>query len=432
MSGRASERTGASDQNFVTLRGLDTPVAYNYSTSRIVPVNNFTDDFSWTKGNHTIEFGGNYRLITNNRNSNANSFTHAYHQCGVLDPHGNCQYGAVVRSGRNPWSYPAVDSNFGNSYDFPMMALAGVITEIDTTYVQSKAGQLVASPDNPGAFVPRSFRDNEMEFYLQDSWRIKSNLTMMYGVRYSLLQPPYERGGNQVSPEPQPGRLLLHAHAGRYTRDFLLARFQHGSCRVPRTGSRDSGAGIIRTSRRASRWHIPRASRTGCWAHCSAGPARAPSAWARACITTTLAREPWIRTISRDLTGSSATPRSRRDTSGLDNGPRYTGLHDLGNLQSMVYPPPHLAGLSADSAGCLWHLLEPGQQDEDALFLRAGFFRHARVEERLHAGSGLRWTHQPTVAAGKRSGAAGKSLRSEVWRLLFPGSDGAGQGLSHG
>src|SRR5262249_19104104 len=98
------------------------------------------------------------------------------------------------------FGFPVVDSNFGNSFDFPMMALAGVVNEIDTVYVQSKAGQLIATPGSPGAFVARNFRDNEAEFYLQDSWRAKSNLTITYGLRYSLLQPPYERGGNQVSP----------------------------------------------------------------------------------------------------------------------------------------------------------------------------------------------------------------------------------------
>ena len=36
--------------------------------------------------------------------------------------------------------------------------------------------------------------------YLQDKWNIKPTLTLTYGLRYSLLQPPFESSGNQVAP----------------------------------------------------------------------------------------------------------------------------------------------------------------------------------------------------------------------------------------
>jgi len=35
---------------------------------------------------------------------------------------------------------------------------------------------------------------------VQDKWNVTSNLTITAGLRYSLLQPPYEADGNQVSP----------------------------------------------------------------------------------------------------------------------------------------------------------------------------------------------------------------------------------------
>ena len=33
-------------------------------------MHNIVDDVSWTKGKHTIQFGGNLRIITNNRSGN--------------------------------------------------------------------------------------------------------------------------------------------------------------------------------------------------------------------------------------------------------------------------------------------------------------------------------------------------------------------------
>jgi hypothetical protein len=185
---------GSAFDAFVRLRGLDTTTSQNRSTSTIVPVHNFTDDFSWTKGNHTIQFGANYRLITNNNSTNSNSFSDSLTNAGFLIPTGISNVGGTFDPAA--FGFPAVDAGFQDSYDFPMMALAGVLTETDTVYVQNKAGQFLP----PGAFVNRSYRDNEVEFYIKDSWRLKSNLTLNYGLRYSLLQPPYERNGNQVCP----------------------------------------------------------------------------------------------------------------------------------------------------------------------------------------------------------------------------------------
>ena len=51
-----------------------------------------------------------------------------------------------------------------------------------------------------GNWCRATFRNFEGEMYLQDKWNATPNLTVTYGLRYSLLQPPYEANGNQVSP----------------------------------------------------------------------------------------------------------------------------------------------------------------------------------------------------------------------------------------
>ena len=40
----------------------------------------------------------------------------------------------------------------------------------------------------------------EGEMYLQDKWNVTPSLVLTAGVRYSMLQPPYESAGNQVAP----------------------------------------------------------------------------------------------------------------------------------------------------------------------------------------------------------------------------------------
>ncbi len=194
---------GSSDEQFVFLRGLATPVSDTRTTNVVVPVHNITDDFSWSKGKHTWQFGGNWRFLNNLRNSNAQSFSDGITNVGFLPTTGFAGTNTSLDPGCDPtanpdctWSFPAVSGSAANAYDFPMAALAGVITEVDATYQRDKNGNNLPQ----GSFIKRHFRANEAEFYLQDAWRIKSNLTFTYGLRYSLLQPPYETNGNQVAP----------------------------------------------------------------------------------------------------------------------------------------------------------------------------------------------------------------------------------------
>ncbi len=70
------------------------------------------------------------------------------------------------------------------------------MVEVDSNYNLTKT--LAALPE--GAFVPRHFRAHEFETYGQDSWRVTPNLVLTFGLRYTLLQPPYETTGTQTAP----------------------------------------------------------------------------------------------------------------------------------------------------------------------------------------------------------------------------------------
>ena len=93
-------------------------------------------------------------------------------------------------------SYPSVDPAFGSSYDFAAVQVAGLMSQVYTVTNQDKNANQIPN----GALVPRHFHNFEGEMYLQDKWSATPNLTITYGVRYSLLQPPFEADGNQVSP----------------------------------------------------------------------------------------------------------------------------------------------------------------------------------------------------------------------------------------
>ncbi|HWY75793.1 MAG TPA: TonB-dependent receptor, partial [Verrucomicrobiae bacterium] len=187
---------GQLTQNFTEFgNGPDSLNANTFTTKSNVPVHNLTDDLAWVKGKHTLGFGGNLRIVTSNRNSDANSFSFARSYNLWLNP---TAFIAGTGSSLDPsaFGFPAVNSNFQTGYDWPVIALAGLLDSSFSNYNITKQG--TALP--PGTPALRHFRAHEFETYAQDSWRVTSQLTVTYGVRYTLLQPPYETTGTQVSP----------------------------------------------------------------------------------------------------------------------------------------------------------------------------------------------------------------------------------------
>ncbi len=187
---------GQLTQNFTEFgNGPDSLNANTFTTKSNVPVHNLTDDLAWVKGKHTLGFGGNLRIVTSNRNSDANSFSFARSYNLWLNP---TAFIAGTGSSLDPsaFGFPAVNSNFQTGYDWPVIALAGLLDSSFSNYNITKQG--TALP--PGTPALRHFRAHEFETYAQDSWRVTSQLTLTYGVRYTLLQPPYETTGTQVSP----------------------------------------------------------------------------------------------------------------------------------------------------------------------------------------------------------------------------------------
>jgi len=177
-------------------------VSFWRTTMLDVPVNQIVDDVTWTRGKHTWQFGGNWRLVLNNRLSDAQNYFSASPMPSNLGP-----AGAIAGSGLDldPGSlagsgYPYVSGWFGGSYDGAVTDLTGITGGISAVYMQDKNG-----PIPTATLVPRHFKANEMEFYGQDTWHVASNLTLTFGLRYTLLQPPYETSGNQVLPNPQLG-----------------------------------------------------------------------------------------------------------------------------------------------------------------------------------------------------------------------------------
>ncbi len=185
---QGNSTVGIGTGDYVDFRFMDTLTAETRTTINSTPVNNIVDNFSWSRGKHNIQVGGNWRLVHQNHSTDENSFNSA-----TSNPY--------WLGGQPPSpDTPPVDDSFSNSYGIAYANLVGTIPQVNVT-----SNYQVTSPSTgallpEGAFINRHFKANEYEYYLQDSWRAMPNLTLTFGIRQTILQTPWETDGQQVAP----------------------------------------------------------------------------------------------------------------------------------------------------------------------------------------------------------------------------------------
>ena len=176
--------------------GDGTDLAVVRSQDFQLPIHNLVDDISWSRGKHTLQFGTNMGFARQPQTSFVNSFSYGVTNASWLDVGGMATTGRKDHMDPGAWGFPAVADDFAQGYDYPLAALLGMVAEVDAQYNFQRSGE--ALPE--GAPVKRRFAQNYYEFYGQDTWKVRPNLTVTFGLRYSLFSPPWETNGLQVSP----------------------------------------------------------------------------------------------------------------------------------------------------------------------------------------------------------------------------------------
>lgn len=195
LTRQAYTRGGDANENAISFRFVYSPLNYSYSLSRVTPVQNFTDDFTWTVNDHTLQFGGNIRTIRNKRSDSSPAFDQA-----VVNP------SYYASSGRSLLT-PLVGAGYSvstNNLDAQaaVAALIGRFSQYTANYNYDLDGNVLP----PGTVIDRNFATEEYDMYFQDSWKARSNLTVNLGLRYSLSRPVYETSGYQIRPSIPLGR----------------------------------------------------------------------------------------------------------------------------------------------------------------------------------------------------------------------------------
>ena len=182
---QGGEVTGILSTNYVTFRNIDPIIGTNTGLSRIVPVHSLSEDLAWSHGAHDVKFGGIVRLISNQSVDYAKAFSSATTNASVIKGSGNDLVAASLGLAKGDTT----------SYEYGMVAVLGIVTSATANYNNTTAGTIIPQ----GSPVSRNFVNREGELYAQDSWHIKSNFTLTYGLRLSIMPPVHEANGQQLS-----------------------------------------------------------------------------------------------------------------------------------------------------------------------------------------------------------------------------------------
>src|SRR6266700_5028010 len=130
------DQVGLQTQQFVNFRGMDDLTGQTSTVRSIIPVHNFVDDLTWTKGKHSLQFGANFRVINDGRVGNGSSYNFGQTNVSWLDAAGIANTGTSLDPGA--FGFPSVASSFDQSYDLPTAAITGLVPFAQGEYNQDK------------------------------------------------------------------------------------------------------------------------------------------------------------------------------------------------------------------------------------------------------------------------------------------------------
>jgi hypothetical protein len=184
---------GDTDSNYTYLRLIFYQTNGTRTSSRTTPVHNFVEDLSWVKGNHTFQFGGNVILVANASARLGQAYDVAY-----TNPSGyktNLIMNSVNQYLTETRGYTVAGSS-RSSVENSVTALLGRYNQYTANFQFNHSGSLLPV----GTPVKRDFATQGYEGYFQDTWKLKPNLTLTAGLRYSLWRPVYEKNGYETQP----------------------------------------------------------------------------------------------------------------------------------------------------------------------------------------------------------------------------------------
>jgi hypothetical protein len=118
---------------------------------------NVFDNLTWIVGRHSMKFGGSFHWYEKEENAGGDN--------------------------AGTFAFNSPDGTFQQEWANFLLGYATEFTQLKTDF-------------------NAKIRQHQLELYAQDEFRMRSNLTLSFGVRYSLYRQPYDANGNATSFDP--------------------------------------------------------------------------------------------------------------------------------------------------------------------------------------------------------------------------------------
>ena len=159
--------------------------------SRRIPIPVIGDDFTWLKGRHTWQFGGNFKDILAKNNTQADFNTVQVGLGGQTLGLNATLRPSDIYTGSNA----SLQNTANQTYDQAFAYTLARIGNVRSDYNYDKNGNVL--PFLTGD--QRIYRNYQTQLYFGDTLKVTPNLTLSYGLNYQIFSVPYETRGLETT-----------------------------------------------------------------------------------------------------------------------------------------------------------------------------------------------------------------------------------------
>jgi Carboxypeptidase regulatory-like domain len=203
----------AGDQAFsiVAFNPTD-PLDFTWGNLRTINTYQIVDNLSWTRGAHLVKAGINFRYQQHEDMRGSLGGVNAQTIVNILGPQSTSQAvntacltpeaGGTTGVGANGQEFfclpslgsgttAGINSNDRTRLQHTINDLLGRVFSVTRGF---GANDTLSGYNEPGSLFVNDSRYGEYDFYLQDTWKLRPNLTLDFGLRYEAKMTPFARG----------------------------------------------------------------------------------------------------------------------------------------------------------------------------------------------------------------------------------------------